>query len=108
MQISGQPDWQTCRQMFPEETEASNLAAWIEKLGPEVRFQTGSSKVYLISKCMMEYQKRDGYRSMVSSLEYPEWVDFFQEFNIGMSGARRVSLPGFSNLIWGDKMSGAK
>src|SRR5450759_4364645 len=35
-QLSGQPDWKTCREMFPDETEGSNLAAWIGKLGPKV------------------------------------------------------------------------
>jgi hypothetical protein len=36
LQISGQKDWKTCREMFPEETEGSVLAAWTEKLAPEV------------------------------------------------------------------------
>src|SRR5450759_2009585 len=38
LQLSGQPDWKTCREMFPEETEGSNLAAWIDKLGKEVSY----------------------------------------------------------------------
>jgi hypothetical protein len=36
LQISGQKDWKTCREMFPDETEGSVLAAWTEKLAPEV------------------------------------------------------------------------
>lgn len=36
LQISGQKDWKTCREMFPDETQASTLAAWTEKLAPEV------------------------------------------------------------------------
>ncbi len=36
LQLSGQHDWKTCREMFPEETEGSVLAAWVEKLAPEV------------------------------------------------------------------------
>src|SRR5450759_5614551 len=36
LQLSGQRDWKTCREMFPDETEGSILAAWIDKLNPEV------------------------------------------------------------------------
>jgi len=36
LQLSGQPDWKSCREMFPEETEGSMLAAWTDRLTPEV------------------------------------------------------------------------
>ena len=34
LQLSGQKDWKTCREMFPDETEGSVLAAWIDSLTP--------------------------------------------------------------------------
>ena len=36
LQLSGQKEWRTCREMFPDETSATVLAAWTEKLAPEV------------------------------------------------------------------------
>lgn len=39
LQISGQRDWETCRRMFPEETEAKILSSWVEKLADQlIRF----------------------------------------------------------------------
>jgi hypothetical protein len=37
LQISGQPDWETCRRMFPEETDSKILNYWAEKLTDQVR-----------------------------------------------------------------------
>jgi hypothetical protein len=37
LQISGQPDWETCRRMFPEETDSKILNYWADKLTDQVR-----------------------------------------------------------------------
>lgn len=45
LQVSGQLDWASCREMFPEETDVKILSSWAEKLTETVRIQILSSEL---------------------------------------------------------------